>query len=48
MIQLAISDAVFLLDMLALPGLLNEEDDWRHLVQRVFSSDEIQILGNKK
>jgi hypothetical protein len=44
LMQLAVSNNVYLLDMLALSAVLSL-DDWRRLVEEVFCSEEIYVLG---
>ena len=43
-LQLAIDNAVYLLDILALSELLSD-DDWRHLVENVLCNDSISVVG---
>ena len=43
-LQLAIDNSVYLLDVLTLSKLLTD-DDWRHLVENVFCSESISVVG---
>jgi len=43
-LQLAIDGTVYLLDVLTLSQLLTD-DDWRHLVENVFCSESISVVG---
>jgi len=43
-LQLAIDNAVYLLDILTLSELLSDAD-WRHLVENVLCNDSISVIG---
>jgi len=43
-LQLATDNSVYLLDVLTLSKLL-VDDDWRHLVEKVFCIESISVVG---
>ena len=44
LVQLAVRNGIFLLDMLALSDRLFA-DDWRHFLEQVLCNVEIQVVG---